>query len=75
MFRARVRHLHNRFFPSHSRTVEPAFTVARKPSAGKANGAAHARNGNGSNPRSQAALRIGKMRSSHIAVTSGAKRG
>ena len=72
-----VRHLHNRFFPSHSGTAEPAFTVARKSNVGKANGAAHARNGNGSNPRSQAALRIGKMRSLSlpIAVTSGAKRG
>ena len=70
-----VRHLHNRFFPSHCGTVGPAFTVARKPSAGKANDAAHARNGNGSNPRSQVAPRIGKMRSSPIAVTSRAKRG
>ncbi|MGB9204171.1 MAG: lysine-sensitive aspartokinase 3 [Terriglobales bacterium] len=72
-----VRRLHNRFFPSHSETAEPAFMGARKPSAGKANGAAHARIGNGSNPRSQAVPRIGKMRSLSlpIAVTSGAKRG
>ena len=70
-----VRHLHNRFFPSHSGAVKPVLPVARKQNTDKANGLAHSQNGNSPNPRSRPKVRIGKIRSSVVAATGQAKRG